>query len=322
MKLWETSIRYAKGVGPKRAALFEKISIKTIEDVFWYLPWRYEDRSVIAPLNDLASGTKVTVSGTIHRSTLRRTRTRRMTILTVLIRDNSATLEAVFFNQPYLEKILITGARVILNGSVSAGPGNSRVLQMKSPQYEVVGQDEDLLLHGGRIVPIYHETRGLTSRHIRWIFHSLLDEYLPALGDIIPEDIRIKHHLPLLSEAVRQTHFPSHGTNIDMLNNWKTSAHRRLAFEESFLLQLALAIRQQINKSEARGILFQEAAPLIAQLRSQLPFQLTQAQEQVIGEIQQDMTSPHPMNRLIQGDVGSGKTVVALHAMVTACGSG
>ena len=322
MKLWELSIRYAKGVGPKRAALFSKLSVKTIEDAFWYLPWRYEDRSAILPLHALGPGTKATVLGTIHRSTLRRTRRRRMTILTVLIRDDSATLEAVFFNQPYLEKILTTGTRVILSGPVSPGPGGSPVLQMKSPQYEVVGQDEDLLLHGGRIVSIYHETRGLTSRHLRWILHSLLDEYLPALEEIIPDAIRTKHQLPLLSEAVRQVHFPSQGTNIEALNSWKTSAHRRLAFEESFLLQLALAIRQQLNKGEVPGISFQEATPLITRLRGQLPFHLTQAQEQVIEEIRQDMASPRPMNRLIQGDVGSGKTVVALHAMVTACGSG
>ncbi len=318
----EVPIQYAKGVGPKRALLLERLGIRTIEDALWVLPWRYEDRSSISTIHALVHGEKATVSGVIDRTTLRRTHRRNMTIVSVFVRDETGWMEAVFFNQPYLEKTFQVGMKVVLSGPVSAASGRGAHWQMRTPQYEVVGPDEDMLLHVGRIVPVYHETKGLTSRQLRWIMKSLLDEYQGQLQEILPRAIRQREQWPAIGDAIRLIHFPNQQTDLNDLNGWQTPAHRRLAFEEFFVLQVALAIRQRTNQKEIPGIAFHPTTPFIDRFLAHLPFPLTGAQQRVITEIQQDMTRPCPMNRLIQGDVGSGKTIVALHAMLLACGSG
>ncbi len=316
----ELDIRFVKGVGPKRAALFDKLGIRTIEDALWFLPWRYEDRSRIVPIAHLIPGEKSTIAGTIHRPTLRRTHRRNMTLLTMAVRDETDVVEVVFFNQAYLETVLKDGSRVVLNGPVVAQAyGRS---QMRNPQYEVVDDDDDLRLHVGCLVPIYHETRGLSSRQLRAIMRFLLDEYGGQLPDPLPSHLLERQAWPSLETAMATAHFPGPGEDVQALNDWQTPAHRRLAFEECFLLQLALALRQRMNQAEASGIPFQCTDTFTAPFRAQLPFRLTNAQQRVIAEIEDDMRAPHPMNRLLQGDVGSGKTLVALHTMLAACGDG
>ncbi len=316
----ETDIRFVKGVGPKRAASLEKLGIRTIEDALWCLPWKYEDRSRIVPIARLIPGEKATIAGTIHHPRLRRARRRNMTLLTMAIRDETAVAEVVFFNQAYLETVLTHGTRVVLNGPVVAqAHGGS---QMRSPHYEVVDDDENPLLHVGCLVPIYHETRGLSSRQLRAIMRLLLDEYGGRLPDPLPARLLRRQAWPSLETAMATTHFPGPGDDVRLLNDWRTPAHRRLAFEECFLLQLALALRQRMNQDEAPGTAFQCADTFTAPFRARLPFRLTNAQQRVIAEIEDDMRAPHPMNRLLQGDVGSGKTLVALHTMLAACGDG
>ena len=319
--LHEIDIRFAKGVGPKRALLLEKLGIRTIEDALWFLPWRYEDRSRIVSISQLVPGEKATIAGTIHQAKLRRTQRRHMTLFTMSVRDETGAVEVVFFNQSYLDSILKNGSRVVLSGPVVAHPQRSGA-QMRTPQYEVVDADEDLLLHVGRIVPIYHETRGLSSRHLRRVMRTLLEEYGSHLQDPLPSSLRQQHHWPSLDTAIAALHFPGNNEELSLLNDWKTLAHHRLAFEESFLLQLALALRQRMNQSAVPGIAFRLTSTFTAPLQKQLPFQLTEAQQRVITEIEEDMRAPRPMNRLLQGDVGSGKTIVALHAMLVACGDG
>ncbi len=319
--LHETDIRFAKGVGPKRALLLEKLGIRTIEDALWFLPWRYEDRSRIVSISQLVPGEKATIAGTIHQAGLRRTRRRNMTLFTMSVQDETGAVEVVFFNQPYLDGVLENGLRVVLNGPVvrhRRGVG----LQMRTPQYEVVDEDEDLLLHVGRIVPVYHETRGLSSRHLRRILWGLLETYGSDLQDPLPSRFLEQHQWPSLDAAIASLHFPGKGSDLSLLNDWKTPAHHRLAFEEGFLLQLALALRQRMNQSTVPGIAFRLAGTFTAPLQKQLPFRFTDAQQRVIAEIEADMRAPRPMNRLLQGDVGSGKTIVALHTMLAACGDG
>ena len=316
----EMGIRFVKGVGPKRAALFDKLGIRTIEDALWMLPWRYEDRSQIVPIAQLVPGEKATIAGVIHRPQLRRARRRNMTLLTMEVRDDTAVAEVVFFNQAYLETTLTHGSRVVLNGPVVAQAYGKN--QMRSPQYEVVDDDDDLLLHVGRLVPIYHETRGLSSRQIRTIMRLLLDEYGGRLPDPLPARLLRRRAWPSLETAMAAAHFPGPGHDVQALNNWHTPAHRRLAFEECFLLQLALALRQRLNRDESPGTSFPCADTFTAPFRSRLPFRLTDAQQRVIAEIEDNMRAPYPMNRLLQGDVGSGKTLVALHTMLAACGDG
>ncbi len=316
----EADIQFVKGVGPKRAVLFDKLGIRTIEDALWYLPWRYEDRSRIISIARLVPGEKATIAGTVRRCRLRRTRRRGMTLLTVEVRDDTASAEAVFFNQPYLESVLTPGARVVLNGPVVARAHGAG--QMRNPHYEVVDDDDDPPLHVGRLVPIYHETRGLSSRRLRSIMRGLLDEYSGRLQDPLPPSVLQRQAWPSLADSLATTHFPGSDQDVQALNQWQTPAHRRLAFEECFLLQLALAVRRRMNRGAAAGTAFRCADTFTAPFRSSLPFQLTAAQRRVIAEIEDDMRAPHPMNRLLQGDVGSGKTLVALHTMLAACGDG
>ncbi len=319
--LHEIDVRFAKGVGPKRALLLEKLGIRTIEDALWFLPWRYEDRSRIVSISRLVPGEKATIAGTIRQAKLRRTRRRHMTLFTMSVRDETGAVEVVFFNQSYLDGVLKNGLRVVLSGQVVAHP-QRRGLQMRNAQYELVDADEDLLLHVGRIVPIYHETRGLSSRHLRRVIRTLLEEYGSHLQDPLPSSLRRQYHWPSLDAAIATLHFPGNGEELPLLNNWQTVAHHRLAFEEGFLLQLALALRQRMNQSAVTGIAFRLTGTFTAPLRTQLPFRLTEAQQRVIAEIEEDMRAPRPMNRLLQGDVGSGKTIVALHTMLVACGDG
>ncbi len=320
--LWTIPIQYAKGVGPKRAALFQKLGVRTVEEALWFLPWRYEDRSVVTPIGQLAPGTRATICGTVQSSDLTRTRRRHMTILDVIVEDTTGGLHCVYFNQPYLEKLLKAGTRVMMNGMVSAGRKGWTDLRMDAPQFEVLGEEAETPLHVGRIVPIYHETRGLTSRQIRVIVKSLLDQYLGGLTEVLPDALRARHRLPTIQTAIADVHFPGAPANREALDRGITPAHRRLAFEEFLLLELALAMRQRSVKEEIKGIRFNPRTPLVSRLTELLPFRLTGAQERVLAEIQRDMAAPRPMNRLIQGDVGCGKTVVALYAMLVACGSG
>lgn len=320
--LWNVPIRFARGVGPKRAALLEKLGVHTVEEALWFLPWRYEDRSVVTSIGQLTPGVRATICGIVRGNALKRIPHRRMTVLDVAVEDATGTLHSVFFNQPYLEKLLSPGTRVMMSGIVSARRGRWTDLRMDSPHYEVLGEEEETPLHVGRIVPVYHETKGLTSRQIRVVIKGLLDHYAAGLNEVLPESVRERYRLPRIDVAMAEVHFPSLNTDLQALDHGSTRAHRRLAFEEFFLLELALAARHRSVKEEQKGIRFQSGIPLARRLHGLLPFRLTPAQERVVAEIERDMASPRPMNRLIQGDVGCGKTIVALYAMLIACGSG
>jgi ATP-dependent DNA helicase RecG len=320
-ELWNLPIQYVKGVGPKRAALLARLGVATVEDALWYVPRRYEDRSTLLPIGRLVPGAVATVCGTVTRARLSRIPRRRMTVLNVAIGDGTGTLQCVYFNQPYLEDVFKPGRRVMVSGPVAAGRKGWTDLQMDVPQYEVL-DDDDAPLHVGRIVPVYSETRGVTSRQLRTLIKGLLDQHLDGMIDVVPDTIRSRQRLLPIRVALPEAHFPQSPGDLEALNQGVTPAHRRLAFEEFFLLQLGLASQQQSVREEAKGVRFDIATPLVGRLRALLPFRLTQAQERVLAEIQRDMAAPRPMNRLVQGDVGCGKTVVALLAMATACGSG
>jgi ATP-dependent DNA helicase RecG len=320
--LWELSIQYAKGVGPKRTLLLERLGAHTVEQALWTLPWRYEDRSVITPVAELVPGATRSVCGVITRTEATRARVRRLSILDVAVQDATGTVHAVFFNQPYLEDVLKEGLRVMMSGRVAAGRGGWTEVRLEATQFEVLGGGEDELLHVGRIVAIYHETKGWTSRQMRILMQGLLAEYGADMEEVLPLSVRARHRLPPIGEAIQQVHFPLPKTDLTALDQGVTSAHRRLVFEELLLLQAAIVLRQREMKEEPKAFRFNPHVSQLKQLAKVLPFTLTSAQERVFHEIQADMVSSRPMNRLVQGDVGSGKTVVALHALVMACGSG
>lgn len=320
--LWNLPIRFVKGVGPKRTSLLHKLRIDTVEDALWTVPWRYEDRSVMTPIGNLVPGMTTSICGTVIKCEAKRTRNRRLTVLEVVVEDASGRMQVVFFNQPYLEQVLAVEKRVMMSGHIISGKQGWMVPRMDVAQYEVVGEETESTLHVGRIVPIYHETKGWTSRQMRVLAKGLLDEHAGDLGDHLPVPVRARQRLIPVQEALQEIHFPKAGADLGSLQQGKTAAHRRLAFEELFLLQVALATRQRSVQDEAKSLQFNPRAPLLAKLERMLPFQLTAAQGRVIRDVFRDMLSTRPMNRLVQGDVGSGKTMVALHAIVMACGSG
>ena len=176
-------IRFAKGVGPKRSSLMERLGIETVEDALWTVPWRYEDRSVMTPLGDLVPGMVTAVCATVAKSTVKRTRNRRFTVLEIGLEDQTGRMQAVFFNQPYLEQVLAVGKSVMMSGRIIAGRQGWMVPRMEVSQYEVVGEGSEFTLHVGRIVPIYHETKGWTSRQMRVLMKGLLDEHTAGLKD-------------------------------------------------------------------------------------------------------------------------------------------
>lgn len=320
--LWDLSIQFVKGVGPKRTLVLQRLGISTVEEALWTLPWRYDDRSVVTPVAKLVPGGIHCVCGVIIRAESTRARSRRLSILDVSVQDATGTVHAVFFNQPYLEEILREGVRVMMAGRVVAGRRGWMDLRLEATQFEVLSRADDELLHVGRIVPIYHETKGWTSRQMRVLLHSLLSAHGADLEEVLPLSVRARHRLVPIGEAVQQVHFPPPNTDLATLDHGGTRAHRRLAFEELFLLQVALVLRQRELKEERKAFRFNPQAEPLKELARRLPFTLTAAQERVWREIQSDMVTSRPMNRLVQGDVGSGKTVVALHALVMACGSG
>ncbi|OQW34461.1 MAG: hypothetical protein A4E19_18565 [Nitrospira sp. SG-bin1] len=320
--LWNLPVRFIKGVGPKRNDVLKRLHIVTVEDALWTVPWRYEDRSVMTPIGNLVPGMKASICGVIRTSEAKRTRNRRFSVLEVGVEDYSGRLLVVFFNQPYLEKVFAVGIRVMLNGRVLSGRQGWMVPRMDVAQYEIIGEDTESTLHVGRIVPIYHETKGWTSRQMRVLVKTLLADHGMAIHDHLPVPLRARQRLIPIHDALQNAHFPKAGTDLQLLERGKTAAHRRLAFEELLLLQLALAARHRSVHEEPKDLRFNLRTPLLQRLGGLLPFHLTTAQDRVIREIFRDMMSPRPMNRLVQGDVGSGKTAVALHALVMACGSG
>ena len=320
--IWNLSVRFIKGVGPKRTNVLERLRIATVEDALWTIPWRYEDRSVMTPIGNLVPGMLASICGTVGKCDAKRARNRRLSVLELGVEDESGRMQVVFFNQPYLEEVLPVGTRVMMSGRVMAGPQGWMVPRMDVAQYEILGEGNESTLHVGRIVPIYHETKGWTSRQMRVLVRNLLMDHGPELLDHLPVALRARQRLIPIHEAFNDIHFPKTGTDLQLLERGKTAAHRRLAFEELLLLQLALATRHRSVRDEPKELRFNPRTPLLKKLESLLPFRLTTAQDLVLREIFRDMISPRPMNRLVQGDVGSGKTAVALHAIVMACGSG
>ncbi|MGC4099332.1 MAG: ATP-dependent DNA helicase RecG [Nitrospira sp.] len=320
--LWNLSVRFIKGVGPRRTNVLQRLHIATVEDALWTIPWRYEDRSLLTPIGNLVPGMTASICGLIGKCEAKRTKRQRVSVLEVGVEDQSGRMQVVFFNQPYLEETLTVGTRVMMSGRVVSGRQGWMVPRMDVTQYEIIGEDTDATLHVGRIVPIYHETKGWTSRQMRVLVKNLLTDHGIEILDHLPVPLRAKQRLIPIHEALQDVHFPKSGTDLQLLERGKTPAHRRLAFEELLLLQLALATRHRSVHEEPKKLRFNPQTSLVEMLGRLLPFQLTTAQDRVVGEIFSDMISPYPMNRLVQGDVGSGKTAVALHALVMACGSG
>jgi ATP-dependent DNA helicase RecG len=320
----ETPVQYCKGIGPRKAELLAKLGIATVEDALFTLPWRYEDRGNLKKISSLAYGAYETVSGEVVSAEVVQTRRQRVKVFELVITDKTGILVGSWFNQPFMQKTFKAGQQVILSGIIKNNPYKGGLPQMDNPDYEILDDDdpESLLIHTGRTVPIYRATSGLSVRAIRSFMKAIIDSCANSLAEVLPDHLVRKYSLMSGRAAVSEVHFPTREQNIDVLNRGMSAAHRRLSFEELFILELGLSLRKRGVTTEKKGISFRQPARLEAELRKQLPFRLTAAQERVIAEITRDMAAEHPMNRLVQGDVGCGKTVVALMAALVAVENG
>lgn len=317
----DTPIQYLKGVGPARANLFHRMGIKTIHDLFYYIPWRYEDRRTIKKLSELRYGQLETTVGEVISSKTITTPKKRFKIFEIVVSDGSKSLHCKWFNQPFLEKYFKKGQKVILSGVVkSSNPYSTYLLEMENPVFELM-DDGNSLIHTSRIVPVYKATEGISPKQIRTLMFNLIDNHSSVIDDYIPEDILKRNSLLPLRDAIKEVHFPDGLSDVDALNRGISPAHKRLSFDELFLLELGLALMKR-KESIEQGMSFKEGDELVNRFIKSLPFELTTAQKRVIEQIRADMESPFPMNRLIHGDVGCGKTVVALTAMIKVVGNG
>jgi len=312
-------VQFVKGVGPQRAEALAREGVKTLEDLLFHLPLRYEDRTALARIADLRAGMKVSVAGTIAVAGLRRAR--RLTLYEVRLEDGTGRLKAVWFNQPFLKDTLPRGAQVVLYGTVEPDAYGSRQLMMSSPQYEKV-ESEDAAVHTGRIVPVYEKLGPLTGKALRRILLRLAEQIPDDLPDPLPPDLRERLQVITRAEALRRIHRPREDDDLTQLNTARSPAHLRLILEEFFLFQLGHAWQRQARQERPKRAAFAITDEAREAVKRILPFHLTGAQKRVLREIADDLRSPHPMNRLVQGDVGSGKTMVALLAMVVALENG
>jgi ATP-dependent DNA helicase RecG len=316
----QAPVQYVKGVGPQRAEALAKLGVRTTEDLLLHLPMRYEDRRRFARVAELRPGMRISVAGEIAAAGLRRAR--RMTLYEIRLDDGSGRLKAVWFNQPYLRDVLARGKRVVLYGLVERDTFGSRLLVMRSPQHELIEGEEAGGIHTGRIVPVYEKLGPLTAKPLRRILTQLAGRIPEGVADPLPPELRERLGVVRRREALVRVHRPGEQDDLELLNRFRSPGHVRLILEELLLFQLGLALRRRGLRTERKRAAFGVTDLAREAVKRILPFPLTEAQKRVLREIATDLGSPHPMNRLLQGDVGSGKTLVALLAMVVVLENG
>jgi ATP-dependent DNA helicase RecG len=317
-----TEIKYLKGVGPQRAALLESRGIHSIGDLLGYLPFRYEDRIHFSKIGEIVPGETYTIQGAVADAGLVRYSRGRGAIYHLLVRDETGALPCRFFHGQYLEKRFRPGQRVVIHGKADADPYRPGRTEMINPQHELIGEGTADSTEVGRIVPIYEAIGGISSRMIRRMIHGALASLAAPASDPLPAELLARHGFPTRSDALRFVHFPPPEVPIETLNSFRSPAHQRFIFEEFFFYQLSLALRRR-QAQQQTGIAFRVREPRIREaLKRILPFKPTAAQKRVLAEIAADLERPRPMNRLLQGDVGSGKTIVALEAATIAFENG
>lgn len=308
----DTDIKFLKGVGPKRAELFAKLEVYTVGDLLYHFPRRYLDRSLIRPIAELKVGENVTAIGKVVTFGVVDTR-KQMTIFNLILQDESSYIYCKWFNQKNLKKVFKVGQIVVVSGEVSSYQGDK---QFVTPEFEILADDqEDEMIHTGRIVPLYPATAGLFQKNIRQAVKNALDQFLQAVPETLPSWLLERYQLLDLQTALTHMHYPE-STRLQEL------AHRRLAFEELFYLQMMLALRHRLAHQPEKGIVLEKRDTIVPDFYASLPFDLTNAQKRVIAEIEADLDATGSMNRLLHGDVGAGKTLVAVITMLRAVENG
>ncbi len=305
-----TPLQSIKGVGPARSLLLKNLGIDTVEDLLYLFPYRYEDRRTFTPIKKLALGQYQTVCADVIVGGAKRSFSAKQ-MVEIIVGDDTGRITAVWFNQPYMASNFKPGMRVIFYGKVDVYKNR---LQMVAPDYEIVDGDEKVSLHMGRIVPIYPLTKGIGQKYLRQIIHICLQEYADQVRDIIPEAIRKRQGFTPITESIRQIHFPQ-------TLEEQTLSHERIVFEEFFLFQIAVLLRR-MSIVKKIGIAHQITDKSLNQITGSIGFKLTAAQINALKTITEDMQKKNPMLRLLQGDVGSGKTIVAFCACLAAIANG
>ena len=317
-------VQFVRGVGPHVAEMLAEKSIQTAEDLLYHLPFRYEDRQNPRSLDELKPGEMASVIGEVRGSIL--LRTRRMPLFELTIGQGRHALKCIWFNAPYLNGKFQAGQTVAVYGKVEPSRSTSN-FKMIQPQFEILPDASDdaetRLLEVGRITPVYESLGGsrLASRWQRKVIFNLLENMRGAVPECLPHSMLDRLSMPDREIALREVHFPAEGTPLAQLQTASTPAHRRLIFEELFFLELGLELKRRRMK-ERKGVAFATSDKVREAIREVLPFHPTTAQKRALGEIVTDMREPTPMRRLLQGDVGSGKTIVAFQAMLVAMENG
>jgi len=311
---WSTEVKYLKGVGPQRAALLASRGIQNVSDLLLYLPFRYEDRIRFNKIGEIVPGGTYTVHGTVADEGIARFTRGRGALFHLIIRDETGTLACKFFHGAYLKGRFRVGQALVVHGKADLDPRRPGRIEMINPQCEAVGGETTDSTEMGRIVPIYEAVGNISSRLLRRIIYGALQNLAAAPPDTLPASLIGRYGFPSRGDALRFVHFPPADMAGDSLNEFRSPAHRRLIFEEFFLYQLSLALRRK-EVEQRPSIAFRVREPRVREaLKRILPFRPTEAQKRVLGEIAADLEKPTSMHRLLQGDVGSGKTIVALEA--------
>jgi ATP-dependent DNA helicase RecG len=315
---------YVRGVGPRVAEMLATKGIQTAEDLLYHLPFRYEDRQNPRSLDELKPGETASVIAEVRGAAL--LRTRRMPLFELTVGQGRHALKCIWFHATYLDGKFHAGQTVALYGKVEPSRSSSN-LKMIQPQFELLPEASDdaetRLLEVGRITPVYESLGGsrLASRWQRKVIFNLLESMRGTVPECLPQAMLGRLDLPGREAALREVHYPPEGTSLTQLQTSSTPAHRRLIFEELFFLELGLELKRR-RMREREGISFATTDKVREAIREVLPFHPTSAQKRTLAEIVADMRQPSPMRRLLQGDVGSGKTIVALQAMLVAMENG
>ncbi len=304
----DSPITVVKGISTSLAAKFGKLGVKAVRDLLYFFPHRHLDYSQVKFISQLTEGEEQTIIANVWQATVTRLGYRQGT--EAIVGDETGNIRVVWFNQPYLAKRLPTNTRIVLSGRVSLFKGRH---VFESPEWEFV-EDRDLV-HTGRLVPVYSLTRGLYPRQVRKLMKEAVDQWAWQVADFLPSELRERRGLLELPQAINQAHYPEDEVAKDR-------ARVRLAFDELFLLQLGVMSRKHDWQENQPDSAFNTDTPLPETFLRSLPFELTGAQEKTLGEILADLRKPQPMCRLLQGEVGSGKTVVAAAALLVAVANG
>jgi len=311
-----TPVEKIPRIGPYYQKKLKRLGIITLRDLLYHFPHRYEDFSNLIPISQVKLGEMVCLQGEILTIENTRTWKKRMILTQALLKDKTGAIKIIWFNQPYIINVLKKGDRACLAGKILLGAPRKKALPepyLASPTYEKLGRAQELT-HVGRLVPVYPETERLSSRWLRYILKPLLIAIKDEISDPLPEEIRKNEKFLPLKEALRQIHFP---TSIDLAKR----AQARFSFEELFNISL-FVLRERIKLSRSRAIKIPLNSELITKFVASLPFKLTDSQKKSAWQILKDLERPRPMNRLLEGDVGSGKTVVATIASLNTIKAG